>query len=287
MTSKSWTQLDVNGFTLSKLGDGPLPMITLHGGPGMSDYMDEVADEFNLIIAANPAISVYTYQQRGLSPSPLSGPHTIEQHMDDLMGIMDGIGVASAVIFGHSWGGHLAMHVAAHHPERVLALISVDALGAISDGGEAAMGVHFDSLLTPEEREFLAQFDDIPEAEQTEEVVLQTMDVLWKYYFADPSSAPPMPPMRATVEGYVGSSASVKSHFEAETLVQKLPGFANPALFIAVSRGPIPAAANIDSAALVPQAEVVLLETGHFPWFEEPGRLGTVVGEFLRQRLHL
>lgn len=283
----TWTTRRVNGFTLSTLGEGPLAIIALHGGPGLSDYMTGLEDEFATVMASIPGVSAYAYQQRGIAPSPVDGPHTIEQHTADLLGIMDGLGLESAVLLGHSWGGHFAMHVAASHPERVRALISVDALGAIADGGEMAMGTHFDALLTPEDRAIIAKYDHIPEAEQTEEMFLEVMTALWKYYFADPASAPSMPPLQATMEGHLGTWASVKEHFDAETLVKLLPGFTNPSLFIAVSKGPIPAAANVDSAALVPGADVVVLETGHFPWLEQPGLLGPMIADFLRRRLSL
>ena len=39
---------------------------------------------------------------------------------------------------GHSWGGHLLLHVAVAHPERLHGGLAVDPLGGVGDGaGEA------------------------------------------------------------------------------------------------------------------------------------------------------
>jgi pimeloyl-ACP methyl ester carboxylesterase len=38
----------------------------------------------------------------------------------------------------HSWGGHLALRLAAAHPERLLGVLAVDPLGIVGDGGMAA-----------------------------------------------------------------------------------------------------------------------------------------------------
>jgi pimeloyl-ACP methyl ester carboxylesterase len=43
--------------------------------------------------------------------------------------------LVSHYVIGHSWGGHLAMHLAVRHPDRVLGLVIADPLGAVSDGG--------------------------------------------------------------------------------------------------------------------------------------------------------
>jgi pimeloyl-ACP methyl ester carboxylesterase len=45
----------------------------------------------------------------------------------DVIRVLDDLGWEQPTVAGHSWGGHLAMHVAVSHPQRVrvLAPISV------------------------------------------------------------------------------------------------------------------------------------------------------------------
>lgn len=285
MPGQSWDFFDIDGIAVWKLGEGTVPIVTMHGGPGLSDYMSELDHEYSAIFAAHPDACIYRYQQRGLAPSPLHGPFTVEQHLRDFVCLLDGIGARDAVVVGHSWGGHLAMHAAVALPERVRAFVAIDPLGATGDGGDAAMGVHFDSMLTDDERLELSDFDNIPEDELTEEMLGRSLSVLWKYYFADPSTAPAMPDMGVTVPGYRQTWASVKDHFASNTLVTGLPLFQGPALFIAASRGPIPESASHDSAALMADAETVVLDTGHFPWLEREGVVGPIIADFLTRKL--
>ena len=71
----------------------------------------------------------------GSSPSTLEGPRDIETHVADKVAVLDPLGWGRAWLVGHSWGGHLALHIAVAHPERVTGLILFETLGAIPDGG--------------------------------------------------------------------------------------------------------------------------------------------------------
>jgi proline iminopeptidase len=124
-------------------GSGP-PVLIQHGGPGLSDYTEALVGELE------DAFTVCRYQQRGLAPSTTFGPFDIETHVADAVAILDGIGIERAYVVGHSWGGHLAMHLAAHHPDRLLGLVAVDPLGALPDGGEADLGRILAERILPE-----------------------------------------------------------------------------------------------------------------------------------------
>ncbi|MGZ4387292.1 MAG: alpha/beta fold hydrolase [Gaiellaceae bacterium] len=106
------------------------------------------------------------------------------------------------------------------------------------------------------------------------------LSILWPHYFARPEDAPPFPFERL---GYGAETvASVAEHFERRTLEDGLPLVRLPALFVHGVADPLPARASVDTAALMPNAKVVLLEScGHFPWLERPGELRRAVGEFL------
>src|SRR5205823_534256 len=88
--------------------------------------------------------------QRGVSPAPVDGPYTVAQHVADAMLVLDDTGVANAIVIGHSWGGYLAAQLAAAYPNRVVALVSIDGVGLVGDGGWAAFDRHFeDALFAP------------------------------------------------------------------------------------------------------------------------------------------
>ena len=261
-------------------GEGPA-LLLLHGGPGLSDYMDMLSPE------VNGWHSIH-YQQRGLAPSSVDGPFTVEQHAADAISVLDTCGVGRAVILGHSWGAHLALHLAVAHPDRVTGLVLVDGLGVIGDGGAAELGQALVGRLSPDAFSLLAEIagrlagPQAGDADATEQTRL-----LWPGYFADPAHAPPWPAhMRVSLAGYGGTFRSVTDHL-AGGFAQALRSISVPAVFVLGGQSPMPLSQGEETAALFPSAEVqVIAAAGHLPWHEQPGcvaealaRLRTLTGE--------
>ena len=138
-----------------RAGSGP-PVVLLHGGPGLGfGYLRDLADE---LAQEN---DVAWYQQRGLEPSAVEGPYSVAADVGDARRVLDALGWQKAYVVGHSWGGHLALHVAEAMPDRLFGVLSVDPLGAVGDGGWA----EFDEEMfrrTPEEsRERAREIDEL------------------------------------------------------------------------------------------------------------------------------
>ncbi len=72
-------------------------------------------------------LRVIRYDKRGhgLSDCP-TGPYTIRDHADDLGALLDSLDIEKAVLVGISVGGMIALDFAAHHPDRVRALVLCD-----------------------------------------------------------------------------------------------------------------------------------------------------------------
>jgi pimeloyl-ACP methyl ester carboxylesterase len=70
------------------------------------------------------------YQQRGLPPTTVGEPFTVETHVADAAAVIDEAVGGRAWIVGHSWGGYLALHVLVTCPERLAGAIIIDPLGA-------------------------------------------------------------------------------------------------------------------------------------------------------------
>jgi len=87
-------------------------VLLLHGGPGMTDYMQSLLPELD-------DFQVASFQQRGVAPSTLSGPFDVPTLRADAIEVLDTLNWESPVIIGHSWGGHLLLHLLAVTPTRV------------------------------------------------------------------------------------------------------------------------------------------------------------------------
>jgi len=63
---------------------------------------------------------------RGLSDKPATG-YAMTDHAADVVELLDSLGIHQGVICGHSFGGLLALYLAAHYPERFAKLVVIDA----------------------------------------------------------------------------------------------------------------------------------------------------------------
>jgi proline iminopeptidase len=232
----------------------------------MTDYMDMLAPEVD-------GWRTVRYQQRGLAPSAVSGPFTVERHVADAVAVLDTVGLGRAVVLGHSWGGHLALQVALARPDRVAGLVIVDPLGAVGDGGVAEMGQHLVDRMSPAAA---GQFGKVAARlagpGPTDADALESLSLLWPSYFADPAAAPPFPPqMKTSLEGYRETFASVAEQL-ASGFGAKLREVQVPAVFVLGEESPMPVSQGQQTAALMPQAEVEIIPgAGHLPWHERPG----------------
>lgn len=261
-------QIPVPGGVLHVWRKGPGPaVLVLHGGPGLSEYTEALVGELE------DGFTVYRYQQRGLAPSTTSGPFDIETHVAHAEAVLDGIGVERAYIVGHSWGGYLAMHLAAHHPDRLLGLVGIDPLGAVPDGSEADLGRILAERISHEGAARALELDRRALAgEGTPEDALEGLAMVWPGYFSSPVDAPPMPALAISIQCNAGTFESIHEQFRLGTLQETLPQMRVPSVFLLGAASPIPPEHGMASAALIPGARYeVLDDCGHFVWLECPG----------------
>ena len=188
------------------VGDGP-PVLALHGGPAPNfDYLDEVVEE----VGARHRVA--TFQQRGLAPSTAEGEFTIAEALGDIVAVLDALGWDAAFLLGHSWGGHLALHAATAIPERLSGVLAVDPLGAVGDGGAAEFVAELVVRMPEENR---SRFDELEAKESAEGLSpqedVEQLGLVWPSYFAEPSTAPPMPPIEMSQSAYEGLWADVNA----------------------------------------------------------------------------
>ncbi len=253
-------------------------VLLLHGGPAMHwSYLQPLVDE----LARGYRVAVY--QQRGLPPSTAGAPYDVRTHVEDVVAVLDGLGWDRAAVAGHSWGGHLLLHLLAEHPERVVAALVVDTLGGVGDGGEEEFDAQMLRRTPARDRERVEYLErQAMEGRGSEDDLAESMRLLWPAYFADPAAAPPYPGLQLAVAAYAETFAS--AHAELPGLAARLAGCAVPTLFVHGAGSPMPvSASNATAHAMGPAAVVQLLAgAGHFPWLECPGALRAALDGLMR-----
>ena len=100
--------------------DAAPPVVCLHGVQGSGTRFRRLAT------AAFPGRMVLAFDLRGHGRSGWSPPWNIETHLDDLRDTLDAEEVATADVVGFSFGGRLALELAAADPGRVARIALLD-----------------------------------------------------------------------------------------------------------------------------------------------------------------
>ena len=117
--------VETHGIRLHYL-EHPGPEPTLVLAPGLTAN----AHSFDGLIAAGlsraATVLALDLRGRGESDQPEFG-YTMEDHAQDVLGLLDALGLERVVMGGHSFGGLLTYWLAANHPDRVERCVVLDA----------------------------------------------------------------------------------------------------------------------------------------------------------------
>lgn len=131
--------VEVNGIDLhyKQAGSGEPVMILLHGFGASTYSWREVIQP----LAEHGTVIAFDRPGFGLTERPMPGewsgesPYSLQSQIRLTIGLMDKLGIQQAVLIGNSAGGTVAMATALEFPQRISALVLVDA--AIYAGGGA------------------------------------------------------------------------------------------------------------------------------------------------------
>lgn len=248
-------------------GDEGPRVLLLHGGPGVSfEYLDGLAEEIGI------DFQVAAYQQRGIEPSTLQGPFAVDREVADALAVLDALAWDAGWVVGHSWGGHLLLHIAVAAPERLHGGLAIDPLGAVGDGGFEAFDAEMLRRTPAGDRRLAEQLDEqAMRGEGGPDDALESMRLVWPAYFASPDHVMPFEAARVSVPAYAGLLESLAA--ARPQLESALADVQVPLGFLAGARSPMPHdQAAAATARAIPTAWLEVVEgAGHFPWFERPG----------------
>ena len=134
--------IKANGINISynEYGQGE-PLILIMGlgasGDKWKDHIAAYKDHFRCIAIDN--------RGAGNSSAPKEDAYTTEEMAEDVVAVMDSLGIAKAHIHGISMGGAIAQKIAARYPDRVISLILTSTFARASNGFRRAIEILRDS----------------------------------------------------------------------------------------------------------------------------------------------
>ena len=134
---------DANGIKTNYLeaGTGD-PVVLIHGsGPGVTSYanwrlvLPALAENFRVVA---PDMVGFGFSER-----PANIEYGVQTWADQVVGLMDTLELPKAHLVGNSFGGAIALRIAAQHPDRVGKLVLMGSMGVpfpITEGLERVWG---------------------------------------------------------------------------------------------------------------------------------------------------
>ncbi|MGB6245512.1 MAG: alpha/beta hydrolase [Gordonia sp. (in: high G+C Gram-positive bacteria)] len=123
-----------DGLTFDVEESGPARgpwVVLLHGFPVNSQCYDDVIPRVH-----EAGLRTLRIDQRGYSPGARPDgvdAYRLDKLVGDVIGILTHLNISYSMIVGHDWGGIVAWHLAAKHPDRFTGLV------AVSTGHPSAM----------------------------------------------------------------------------------------------------------------------------------------------------
>jgi pimeloyl-ACP methyl ester carboxylesterase len=127
----------VNEFAMSRIsgpagllavddgGSGGLPVVLVHSMAGTSAHWSRQLEHLR---PSRRAVA-FDLRGHGASDRPREGDYSLAGLARDIEAVVDGLGIRTFVLVGHSLGGGVALSYAGAHPERVAGLLLLDPIG--------------------------------------------------------------------------------------------------------------------------------------------------------------
>ncbi|QIN81444.1 alpha/beta fold hydrolase [Rubrobacter tropicus] len=162
------------GISVNRAGDGPDPVICLHGITAQHRAFTAAARRVGPV----RGLAGVDLRGRGDSDKPDSG-YGLEAHANDVVRVLDHLGLEQATMAGHSMGAFVAIKTALMFPGRVRALV-------LLDGGWPRTEVPLQEDMTEEQRrEAEAIREGLARAFSRLDMVFETPDDYLNFWFPD------------------------------------------------------------------------------------------------------
>jgi 2-succinyl-6-hydroxy-2,4-cyclohexadiene-1-carboxylate synthase len=136
---------DVNGIRLNvEVGGSGPPLVMLHGFTGSADAWQRALSGLQATFTTF-AIEMIGHGRSDAPADPAR--YRIERAVDDVVGLLDQLGLRTSSLLGYSMGGRVAQHLALASPDRFDALVLESAAPGIADPAQRAERARADEKL--------------------------------------------------------------------------------------------------------------------------------------------
>ena len=123
----------INGFRMYYETHGTgVPLVMIHGGLGGGEGCAQMMEHHAEILSGTFQVISYDRRAAGRSETPGDG-YSIPNFADDLLALLDHLGVDRAHVLGSSAGGPIALRFALEHPERTLSLLLINTMTYVQE----------------------------------------------------------------------------------------------------------------------------------------------------------
>jgi proline iminopeptidase len=274
---------DTHLFIVERGDPKGLPLLVLHGGPGLDhtmfgDFLDPLGERYRLVFVDGRGQG---RSDRDSDPASW----TLQQHASDVSAVAAAIGVEDYAVLGHSYGAFVALQHCADAPGAAVATVASSGAPSMRFLDGVAAG-----LAAFEPEELRAQVTASWEKEATvatDDECRQLLADQLPWHFADPRDpriadyAKGLDTMRFSAA--VLRSASLEGGGLSIEVENELPHVTQPLLACTGRHDrTCPPAASERIAELAPKGELHVFESaGHMTFVEAPEEYVRVVGDFL------
>jgi proline iminopeptidase len=262
------------------LGAGE-PVVVIHGGPGLDhNYLRPGLD----VLATGRAVVYYDQRGTGRSEADLdeSGIN-LDAFVDDIDQLRQGLEYDRITILAHSFGGLIGMQYALRHPENTRALILMNSVEPGSRWREETRSRQVAAQTTEDSLEVAELMASAGFRQRAAPVMSQLYRVSFRSTLR---SRDRIDALNLELSGRTSRNGQDVARLLGASMGVidwwgDLPRLDVPTLIIHGRHDASPVAMAEAMAEAMPQAELAVLNTGHFPYVEDPTALLQVVSNFL------
>jgi len=277
---------DINGTQLyyKTMGEG-MPIVILHGGPGLDHsyflpQMEELARHYKLIF--------FDQRASGKSSNVVDTTAiTMNNFVEDVEGIRKAFKLKKMNLFGHSWGGLVAMFYAVKYPNNLNSLVLVNSTPA-SSGWRNASFVLMARRTLPEDS--VAQANLVQTEgfrKRSPKAMSEFFKILFRSTFYNRMYADSL---TLSLDTSFATKSRLMQYLNKDTTLlnydvfRKLSVVHCPTLIIGSTYDMVAPEANDRLHQSIAGSTLVVLDScGHFPFVEAPRRFFSTIEGFLKK----